>query len=179
MLAVVVCTAFLLGGCGGSSAPSKTSPGAYLKSACGAVGDWVATVKARESRLVEQLPSSPTPVQGRRLLQSFVAEVVGATDQARSRIRAAGVPGVKEGDLIAEKIAGAFQQISGVLTHAREDAEHLPTANPTAFSTAATLLGNSVQRALSSIGTGLSALRSPQLEAAAATIPACQSLKSL
>ena len=179
LVTVIACAALLLAGCGGSSASSKASPSAYLKSVCGAVGDWVAAVKARESRLVEQLPGSPTPIQGRRLLQSFIAEAVSATAQARSKISAAGVPDVNEGQHVASKVRGAFDQISSVLTRARADTEHLPTSNPTAFSIAATQLGTSVQQALSSIGAGLSALRSPQLEAAGSTIPACQALKTL
>ena len=179
VIAVVVCTALLASGCGDSSSTSKVTPTAYLTSVCGAVRDWVTSVKAGESALVEHLPSLSNAVQGRRALEGFVAGVIAATHRAQARITAAGVPNVSDGQHVASTLTNAFDRINGVLAQAQSQTSHLPTSSPSAFSAAATQMGSSVQQALTSIGSGLSSVLSPSLDKVSSQIPACQSLKSL
>ena len=178
-IGVVACAALLAGGCGGSSATAKVKPTAYFTSVCGAVGDWVTSVKARESALVEGLPSLSSAVQGRRALQGFVADVITATHRAQTRVKAAGVPNLSDGRRVASTLRNAFDRIDGVLARAQSQTNHLPTSNPAAFSAAATQMGSSVQQALTSIGSGLSSELSPTVDKASSQIPACRSLKSL
>jgi hypothetical protein len=175
MLAVTAAVAAPLAGCGGGGS-SKASPTSYVKSVCTAVGSWVTTIKGRASQLTTIKPASAA--QGRQELQSFISGVISDTDKALAAIKSAGVPNVSNGQQVATALQGAFTQIKGVLAQSQNQANALPTGSPSAFKTAATKLGTSVQQSLSGIAAGLSALRTPDLQKAASQTSACQSLAS-
>jgi hypothetical protein len=183
IVALLVASALLVGGCGGggssktsSNGSSKVSPTVYVQTVCTAVGSWVNSVKSRASALSANPPHGTT--QGRQALQSFIGGVLTDTDKALSAVQAAGVPDVSNGQQISSAITGAFTQVKGVLTQAEQQANQLPTNSPSAFKTAATQLGSSVQQSLSNIGSSLSALKDPALTTAAQKTPACQTLKA-
>jgi hypothetical protein len=174
---VALATMAILAGCGGSSGGSGVSAATYVKSICGAVGPFEKDVAARSSAL-SNLSSLSNASQGKKALQGFLTALVSDTDQAVSKLKAAGTPNVKNGKQIAASLVKAFGQLKAAMQKAQSSAGSLPTSSADAFKSAAQGLGTSVQTSMSSIGSSLSTLKSPELEKAAAKDPTCKSLSS-
>ncbi len=173
LILVVLAMTAVLAGCGGSSS-SKVSPAAYVKSICSTVGPFERSVQARSSAL--NLSSITDATHGKQALQSFLNDVVADTDKAVSQLKAAGTPDVNNGQKISTALVGAFTQLRGALHQAATNAGSLPTSSPQAFKTAAQSLGNTVKGSMTSIGSSLQGLQSPDLEKAAAKEPSCKTL---
>jgi hypothetical protein len=165
--------AISLTACGGSSS-SGPSPAAYVKSICQAIGPFEKTVQQRSSAL--NLSNIKSAADGKKALQGFLNQVAADTDKAVTKLKAAGTPDVKNGKQVQTAIVGAFTQLKSALQTAAGQAGNLPTSSPTAFQSAAQKLGSTVQSSMSGIGSSLSNLKSPDLEAAAKKEPACTSL---
>jgi hypothetical protein len=174
MLAVAAVTGALLSGCGGGGGSSQASPSAYVKSVCSSVGGWLASVKARGAQL--NTIKTASPAQGRQELQGFFAGVIADTDKALAAIKAAGVPKVSNGQQVASAFQNVFTQFKTVMTQSEAQVNQLPTNSPTAFKAAADRIAATIRQSLSGLASGLSALRTPELQKAAAQTPACQSL---
>ncbi len=167
---------------GGSSSSSTTSQStqvsaaAYVKSICSAIGPFEKDVQARSSAL--NLSSIKSAAEGKTALQGFLSAVAGDTDKAVAQLKAAGTPGVQNGEAISQGIVTAFTQLKTALQGAASQAGSLPTGSATAFKTAAQSLGTTVQGSMSKIGSSLGNLKSADLEKAAASDPTCKSLAS-
>jgi hypothetical protein len=163
----------VLVGCG-SSGSSTTTPAAYVKSICSAIGPFERDVQSRSSAL--NLTSIKNPSQGKTALHDFLTAAATDTDHAVSQLKAAGTPKVNNGKAISTGIVNAFAQLKGALAQAASKASSLPTASSQAFKSAADTLGTSVRSSMSSISSSLGTLKSPELEQAAAKDPTCKSL---
>jgi hypothetical protein len=165
----------VLAGCG-SSGSSGVAPAAYVKSVCNAVAPFEKDVVSRSSALDQSTLSNATA--GKKALQAFLNAVAADTGHALDQLKAAGTPNVKNGKAISNAIVSAFTQLKATMNRAVTQSNSLPTDSPTAFKTAANQLGANVRNSMSSIGASLtsSALKSPELEKAAAKEPACKSL---
>jgi hypothetical protein len=162
-----------LAACGGSSS-SGTTPAAYVKSICQAIGPFQKTVQQRSTAL--NLSNIKSPADGKKALQDFLNQVAADADKAVTQLKAAGTPSVDNGKKVSAAIVGAFTQLKAALQKAATQAGNLPTTSATAFQSAARSLGSTVQSSMSGIGGSLSNLKSPELEAAAKKEPACTSL---
>lgn len=163
----------VLAGCG-SSGPSTVAPGTYVKSICQAVAPFENDVEVRSNAL--NVTTLKNPAQGKKALQDFLSAVSSDSQKAISRLKAAGVPKVSNGKAIAESVVNAFSQLKSTIDRGITQAQQLPTSSAQAFKTAAQSLGNTVRSSLTNIGAGLGGLKNPDLEKAAASQPACQSL---
>lgn len=164
--------AMLLAGCGSSS--SGVSASAYVKSICNAVGPFQKDVQARAGAL--NVATIRDPTSGRTALQSFLGAVADDANQALGKLKSAGTPNVQNGKQISGALVTAFAQVKTALDQAKAQAGSLPTNSPSAFRTAATAIGTTVQNSLTGIGASLGNLKSAELEKAAASEPACKAL---
>ena len=160
----------LVSGCGGGST-SGVSAGSYVKTVCTAVRDWAQQIEARTDALNGATVANAT--EGKAAIQKFLAAAVADTRTATSRLKSAGTPAVSGGSEISARMVSSFAQIEAALMRGQRQANALPADDPTAFPSAGRALGGEVQRALRSIGSGLSGLRSPELAKAAQNEPAC------
>jgi hypothetical protein len=176
LFAALVLTTVVVAACGGSSGPSGVSPSAYVKSVCTAVGPFEKDVVSRSSAL--NLTTIKNAAQGKTALQGFLSAVAADTTSALAKLKAAGVPSIKNGKSIANAIVGAFGQLDGTMSVAVKQAGSIPTNSPSAFKNAAQSLGATVRTSMAKIGTNLqsSTLKSPALEQAAAKESACKTL---
>jgi hypothetical protein len=166
----------LLAGCGGSSGSSGVSAQSYVKSVCSAVGPFEKDLLRRSNAL--NVSTLTNPAQGKQALQGFMSAVVADTDHAVSQLKTAGSPNVHNGATISAAIVSAFNQLRGALVQVQAQTNALPTNSAAAFKTAADSLGSAVRTSLGSIGAGLNGLKSTELEKAAKSAPACQSIGS-
>jgi hypothetical protein len=169
-----VAVAASLAACGGGGSSSGVSAGAYVKSICNAIGPFEKDVASRSSAL--NLSNITSATQGKKALQDFLSAIVADTDQAVNKLKTAGSPSGNNGKKISGAIVGAFSQVKTALTQAQGQANSLPTTDPTAFKNAAQSLGNGIRTSMSNIGSSLTNLKSPELEAAAKKEPACGNL---
>jgi hypothetical protein len=151
-----------------------STPTDYAQTICDAVGPFEKDVAARSRAL--DLTTIKSASDGKTALQGFLAAIAADTTKAVVQLKAAGTPNVTNGDKIAAAIVSAFSQLGKTLAAAATQAQTLPTNSPADFRTAASSLGTNVRNSMGSIGQSLGALKSPELEAAAKAVPACQAL---
>jgi hypothetical protein len=180
-LAVVLLVAAAAGGCGGSSSKTsngKTTPDAYVDQICSAVGDWLRAVEGSSAQIGKELKPGSTPAHAKQALETLMRNAVVDSERVVAGLQAAGKPNVQGGEQIAAGLVGSFQQATTALRHVEAQVKALPTEDPKAFLTAARQVGPSVQSSLASIGTGLSSLRSSELQHAASKSLACKNLEA-
>jgi hypothetical protein len=178
-LAVVLLVAVAVGGCGGSSSKSsngKVTPEAYVNQICSSVGDWLRAVVNGSAQIGKELTPGSTPAHAKQALETLMHNSVADSERVVAGLQAAGTPNVPGGEEIAAELVGSFQQATAALRHVEAQVKSLPTDDKKAFLNGARQVGGAVQSSLASIGTGLSSLRSSQLQRAASKSQACKNL---
>lgn len=172
----IAASAVALAACG-SSGPSGVSPDLWVKSVCGAVGPFEQDVVSRSSAL--DVATFKNAVQSKYALERFLEAVDGDAAGALDKLRSAGTPSVANGKAIAAAVVGAFARVEVTMRSAVAQARALPTSSAGALRSAARALGVSVRNSLSSFPSlSSTALRSPEIDQAAAKEPACRSISS-
>ncbi len=173
-LTALTIAAAALAGCGGSGS-SSISPATYVKAVCSALGPFEKDVQARSAAL-QNLPQSKTAAERKSILQGFFVAVVGDSNKAVSQLKAAGTPNVKNGGKIESAIVLVFTRFGTAAKAASTKADALPTTSLPAFQTAANALNSSFTTSMSGIGSGVSGLKSPELDAAEKKEPTCKAI---
>jgi hypothetical protein len=145
----------------------------YVKVTCTDVSAWVKSIQQGAGDLQTANPNSAE--EGKKLFTNFYEGVISDTAKLEDQLKAAGTPDVKNGDTIANAAVSAIDKIRSLLEGSRSRIENLPTNSPQAFSHAVQAAGRSVQNSFQQVDLS-STLNSPELSAAAAKEPACQSL---
>lgn len=170
----VVATAATLTGCGGSGSSSSVSAASYVKSVCQAIGPFERDIQQRSNAL--NLSGIKNAASGKKELVGFLQAASSDTANTVSKLQAAGTPQVGNGKKISKAIVQVFSRLNTALSHAAQQGQSLPTSSASAFRTAAESLGSSVKSSMSNIGQGLTGLRNPALEKAAAKEKACTTI---
>ncbi len=174
---IAVLAVLALAGCGDSSSSSTgVTAAAYVKSVCTAVRGWASDIDTRSGAL--NVATIKNADQGKAAIKTFFTAAVADTSQVVAKLQSAGQPSISGGKQISAAFVSAFSQIETALKTGQGQANALPTNNPTQFRDAGRKLANSVQSSLNDIGSGLSGLKSPELESAAKKEPACAPLTS-
>lgn len=161
----------------GSSSSSRVTPAVYVKAVCGAVDPFEQDVVSRSSAL--DVATFKNPVQSKEALEAFLQAVANDAAGALSKLRSAGTPNVSNGKAIEAAVVNAFSRLEATMRSAVTRARALPTSSAAALRSAARQLGVSVRNSLSSFPSLSSgALRSPQIDQAAANEPTCKSIAS-
>jgi hypothetical protein len=173
---VALVCALAVAGCGGSSGSSSSgvSAGNYVKAICSAVGPFEKDVAARSNALNSAKLTSPQ--QGKKAVQGFLNSVSSDTNQALTKLQAAGSPAVDNGQKISTTIVTAFKDLKQAIGSASDQAKSLSTSSPQSFKNGANKLGETVRSSLSGISSSLGKLQSADLAKAAKKEPACTSL---
>jgi hypothetical protein len=174
--ALALLTVLLLcAGCGsGSGGSSKVSAGSYVKSVCSAISPLERDVVTRSSALNNSTATNAT--EAKQTLQRFLNAIEQDSENAVSKIRAAGTPDISGGKTVSGAIVRTFSELRDAMKVAVTKSQALPTNSAASFNTAAQALTSSVRGSLNSIDA--SGLSNPDLEKAASKEPACKSLNS-
>jgi len=178
-LAVVALVAVCAGGCGGSSTKTtsgKTTADAYVSQVCSSIGEWLRSVENSSAEIGGQLNPGSTPAHAKAALETLMRTSVEDSERVVAGLHAAGTPDVADGDQISTALVGSFEQATTALRRVEEQVKRLPTNDPSAFLAASRQVSSSVQSSLAPIGSGLSSLRSSELQQAAARTQACKNL---
>jgi hypothetical protein len=159
----------------GSSSPSGVSPSSWVETVCGAVGPFEQDVVSRSSAL--DVATFKNAAQSKIALEHFLEAVQADATSAVRKLRSAGAPDVANGKAIDAAVVGAFTRVQDTMRSAVAQAHTLPTSSPAALRSSARALGIEVRSSLSSFPSlSSSALRSPQIDQAAAKEPACRNI---
>ena len=165
--------ALLLGACGGGGGSSTVSAAQYVKVACTDVSAWVKSIQQGASKLQTANPSSAE--DGKKLFTNFYEDVISDTAKLEDQLKAAGTPGVDNGDTIASNTVSAIDKIRSLLEQSRSRIESLPTNSPQAFAHAVQAAGQAIQQSFQQVDLS-NTINSPELSSAAAKEPACQNI---
>ncbi|HMK12026.1 MAG TPA: hypothetical protein VK461_10625 [Acidimicrobiales bacterium] len=169
-----------------SSGSTGTSSGngveieAWAGEVCGAVGTWLDGINASNTKLNEDVQGLTDLNQIRDVLVGFLNDSVSLTDDMINGVKAAGAPNVKNGEQLSADLVAALSPVKDTFEKAANDAKSLPTNDPTAFSQAATKLGQSITDSQSEFSSSFDALQEkyddPALNTAFDQVPACAQL---
>jgi len=174
MLALCVCSAVAIGGCGGSS---SNAPGTYVKSVCTALAKWSSSIRAAGTQLQSSSTSATSLNKGKQQYLAFVKALVGDTDTAIGQLKKAGEPDVKRGKQISSELVKAFAEAKAGLSNAANNAAAIPTSGAAAYQAAASGVTTQIRQTLAQMA-NVQPERDPQLHSAAAKEPRCRSLRS-
>ncbi|HTN78611.1 MAG TPA: hypothetical protein VMK16_02970 [Acidimicrobiales bacterium] len=183
------------GGSTESSAPDSSSSGstgggsgngkgvaveAWAGEVCGAVGTWLDGINASNSQLNEDVQGLTDLSQIRDVLVGFLNDSVSLTDDMINGVKDAGAPDVENGEQLSADLVAALSPVKDTFQKAANDAKSLPTSDPTAFSQAATKLGQAITDSQSEFSSSFDALQEkyddPALNKAFDEVPACAQL---
>lgn len=132
----------LLAGCGGSA----VKPAAWAKSVCTALTPWRTQVAGLTQQAQREIDQTRTPVQTKQSLMTLLSGAERASDLARRRILAAGVPDVDGGKKAADTFVTALTRARDAYGHTRTTIAGLDPSEAKPFYDA-------VERAFSQLGT--------------------------
>ena len=160
-----------------SPAADTASAEEFVTTLCTEMGDWIAALQEGQQTVTESV--QPGNIQsGIDALAAFFDSAVAATEDLIAGIEGAGVPDVEGGAEIQAEFIARFEEAKTALESARSQVDSLPADDPQAFQDAASDLSTTIQSQLSAVGTALSTLSQPELDAEATTNTACTSLQS-
>ncbi|HEY8534136.1 MAG TPA: hypothetical protein VIL44_09765 [Micromonospora sp.] len=167
MVAAVL--AGLLGACGGG--PSAT---AWAASVCSALTPWRAEIRELTSSTQQQMTAKTTPAQAKENLIRLLSGAEAASEEARRRVEAAGVPDVAGGDAVAEGIIASLAAVRDAYGNAKRGIERLDADRAGAFydGVEAVLETLNAEYKRSALDTG--SLNSPELQRAFDEVPECR-----
>ena len=116
-------------GCG----PSKVSPTQWAATVCSAVAPWRTQISSLNAQAQQQISAARSAGQVRDSLLTLLDGGVQASEAARAKVAAAGVPDVDGGAQIAARFADSLTRVREAYRHARTDLQSLPTSDASGF----------------------------------------------
>ncbi len=169
--APVMALSLIAAGCGGGTGPA---PRTWAASVCSALSPWRAKIDELAVRAQQEMSSSTTPAMAKQHLVELLAGAQAASETARAKVAAAGVPEVDGGDRIAARFTDSLRAARDAYAHAKATIEALDTADATVFnrSVAAAFAKLNQEYAGSALDT--SNVGSVDLQKAFAEVPECR-----
>ena len=166
MLGILLLT---LAGCGGG-----TGARPWAGSVCEALAPWRHEITALNRRAQQQMTAETTPAQAKENLLRLVSGAESASETARSKVAAAGVPDVPDGGKVAKSFVDSLTAIRDAYRRARQSLEGLDTGEAKTFydGVSAVLETLNTEYARSSLDT--SSLDSAELKRAFDEVPECR-----
>ncbi|HZN16855.1 MAG TPA: hypothetical protein VFB84_01505 [Micromonosporaceae bacterium] len=127
-LLTVLLVGLLLGACGGGP-----TPGVWAATVCQALGPWRSDIASLTARAQQQMAAATTPAQARENMLRLLEGAQQATETARSRVEAAGVPDVDGGSAVAQEFQHALAAMRDAYARARTAVDVLATGDADAF----------------------------------------------
>jgi hypothetical protein len=176
-----VIAALALTACG-SSTPSPTptaatvSPTAYVTATCSAVAQLSRDGVIEGRRLRAGANGVRTIAHDKSVAEAYVSALARDAGKTVTRIRAAGIPNVENGDATAAVFLSSYVRLETTLAAMGKKARSIPTSSDQAFKRATYAVGSSLGSSMQSINAGISVLRNQPLDTVAKKCPsACRS----
>lgn len=166
----VLAALVLLAGCGSDGVPAKT----WATHVCQALKPWTSTVSKLTRQTQREMQQVTTPDAAKVTLLNLLDSEAKATDKARDRLLAAGVPDVDDGKKIADEFTAALTSARDSYRTARDAIRKLPTTNAKSFYDGVSSAIDKLNSQYDAGALDTSKVRSEPLQQAFDEVPECQ-----
>ncbi len=170
----VVVSAVLLGSgtaaCSSSGVPPKT----WAKHVCQVLKPWSATITDLTGRTQRDMAGVRTPDAAKVSIVGLLDAEAKASDKARDKLLAAGVPDVDDGKKIADEFSAALRSAGAAYGFARDSIRKLPTDHATTFYQGVTSAIDRLNRQYNAGALDTDKVRSTELQQAFDQVPECR-----
>jgi hypothetical protein len=168
-LVPLVLTALVLAGCGGGGVPHRT----WVTTVCQTLSPWRDRITALNGQAAEQMKSATTPAQTRDNLLRLLDGARQATEDARAKVAAAGVPDVHDGSAIEQRFVAALAAARDAYAKARQGIQDLSDRDETAFYAGVKAAMDRLNKDYAQAGVDTGKLASADLRKDFDEVPAC------
>lgn len=165
---VLALLAALLAGCA-EGPPAR----AWAATVCSALEPWRAEINTLTARAQQQTPQSATPEQAKDNLVRMLEGARDASETARGKVEAAGVPEVDGGDEVAAAMVESLRKVRDAYGKARDTVHGLPTSESASFYEGVRAAMDTLQKEYAASALDTSKLHSVELQQAFAEVPEC------
>jgi hypothetical protein len=166
-LVAVALAVLAAAGCGGGPAPR-----AWAASVCEALAPWRTEISALAATTQQQMTAKTTPAQARENLVRMLGGAEAASETAREKVAAAGVPDVEGGEAVASGFVGSLSAVRDAYGKARRAIEALD--NGPGFYDGVQAAVDTLNREYEASALDTANLDSPELRAAFDEVPECR-----
>jgi hypothetical protein len=170
-LLMTVGVAGTLTGCGGTN---EVAGLIWSGSVCEALTPWRNEINGLNAQAAQQMRSATTPSQTRDNLLRLLAGARTATEQARARVAAAGVPDVEGGAAIADQFVASLAGVRDAYGAAHDAIGELPLGSASAFYDSVSAAIGTLNKEYSLASLDTSKLDSAELRKDFDEAPACK-----
>ncbi|MEV4411223.1 hypothetical protein [Catellatospora sp. NPDC049609] len=168
-VSLLTVAAGLLGGCMAEGPP----PRVWAASVCSALNPWRDEIATLTTRAQQQTPQATTPQQAKENLVRMLEGARDASEKARGRVEAVGVPEVDDGPEIADGVTGSLAKVRDAYGRAGEAMRALPTDDAAKFYDDVSAVMVTLQREYDASALDTGSLRSTELQQAFGEVPEC------
>ncbi|HEX5541056.1 MAG TPA: hypothetical protein VFX60_05770 [Micromonospora sp.] len=166
---VLAALVIFVGGCGGG--PSAR---AWAASVCTALTPWRAEISSLTSGTDQQMTAQTTPAQAKENLVRLLGGAEAATETARRKVVAAGVPDVEQGEAVARGFVESLGAVRDAYGRAKKRIEELTTGQAAAFYDGVESTMKTLNREYNESALDTSTLNSMDLKRAFDEAPECR-----
>jgi hypothetical protein len=167
---IAVGLAGALAACGGH----RVEPKSWTGQVCQALSPWRQQINTLNAQAGTQMKSATTPVQTRDNLLRLLDGARQASEDARVKVVAAGVPDVKDGKAIADKFVAALASVRDAYAKAQHTLQGLPTGGAGAFYDGVAAAMDTLTKEYAQAGLDTGTLASAELRKDFDEVPACR-----
>src|SRR5256885_8265321 len=161
--------ALVLAGCGHAGVPHRT----WVTGVCQTLAPWRDRITTLNGQAAEQMKTAKTPAQTREDLLRLLDGARQATEDARAKVAAAGVPDVTDGSAIAQRFVAALAATRDAYGKARHGIDGLPRSDETAFYAGVKTTMDRLKQDYARAGVDTARLASADLRKDFDEVPAC------
>jgi len=168
-LAPLVLVALVLSGCGDGAVPHRT----WVARVCHSLGPWRDRITALNTQAAAQMKAAKTPAQTRDNLVRLLDGARQATEDARAKVAASGVPDVPDGPAIAGRFVSALAAARDAYGNARQRVQALSQRDESGFYTGVKSTMDTLTKDFAQAGVDTGRLASAQLRRDFDEVPEC------
>jgi len=159
----------VLSSCGGG--PTART---WAGTVCQALGPWRNTISSLTERAQQQMAAATTPAQAKENLVHLLGGAEQASETARARVEAAGIPDVDGGDAVAREFLGSLTAVRNAYGKARASVEGLATGDATVFYDGVEVAMTTLNQEYARSALDTTKISSSELQRAFDEVPECQ-----
>jgi hypothetical protein len=171
IVAAACCTA-----CGGKESGNDrgdVAAATWAERVCGALGPWRGEIDALMARAQQRMDRAANADQAKTGLLELLGGAEQASEQARAKVAAAGLPDAANGKRAAAEFTDTLRRTRDAYGKAKETVDDLPTVDSKAFYDAVGAAFGQLDKDYGEVN--LDRVNSPELRKAFDEVPACKS----
>ncbi len=168
--AVALALAVALAGCSSHKVEARTWTGQV----CQALTPWRQQINTLNAQAGTQMKAATTPAQTRDNMLRLLDGARQASEDARAKVAAAGVPDVTDGKAIADRFVAALAAVRDAYAKAQHTVQSLDTSKASAFYDGVSAAMDTLNKEYTQAGLDTGTLASAQLRKDFDEVPACR-----